>query len=167
MNAEDIHREYGQAKSIPRIFEAVKKAVQLVLGKSRSGLMLGLADLGEGAYAWIGGYHVLASNAIVMNRRPMDYVKEHHPKLFKPYVFMILLHEYIHTLGFHNEAICREKTIQVTRAIFGDNIIAMMAKDMSRFLPYLRQMKWGWHPPEDQSIYYLVGFDESSVEYII
>ncbi len=33
---------------IPEIFELVKKAVKKVTGAQRSGMMLGLADLGEG-----------------------------------------------------------------------------------------------------------------------
>ena len=65
-----------QAKDLPDIFEIVKKAVFLTKKKRRSGIMLGLADLGEGKHRWIGGYHVIATNGIIMNSRPIEYIKK-------------------------------------------------------------------------------------------
>ena len=152
---------------IPKIYEVVKKAVWFILRRTRPGLMLGLVDLGGGGNAWIGGYHVVASNAIVMNRRPLDYIKEKHPELYRPYIFVILLHEYIHTLGYHDETETRAVTLHIAREIFGQHLITNLAQNISAYLPYLQQMQYGWQPSEDHSIYYLIGFDESSVGYII
>jgi hypothetical protein len=167
MTENEILERYAQAQTIPKIYEVVKQAVQLILGKSRRAMMLGLADLGGGGQEWIGGYHIIASNAIIMNSRPLKYVESHHPELYKPYIFLILLHEYIHTLGFHDEAQTRERTLFVAQAIFGEHPVTEMARDIAKFLPFMQQVQYGWQPSGDPSIYYLVGFDESSAYYYV
>lgn len=167
MNQKEIIELYNQAKTIPKLYEVVKQAVQYVLKRSRKAMMLGLADLGGGGQEWIGGYHVIASNAIIMNSRPLKYVETNHPNLYKPYIVLILLHEYIHTLGFHDEFQTREQTLKVAKIIFGNHPITEMAQDISKFLPFLQQVKYGWQPSFDPSIYYLVGFDESSAYYFV
>ena len=156
------------ARNLPDIFELVKQGVQEVTGHSRPGLMLGLADLGEGAHAWVGGFHVVASNAIIMNSRPMDHVHTFQPDLYKPYVFFVLLHEYLHTLGYFDEAACRAKTNEVANALFGtSHVVTRMTRKIEMFLPQFSTMKYGWMPPQNPIIQYVRGFDRSSVSYII
>jgi hypothetical protein len=155
-------------RNLPDIFELVKQGVQQVTGHSRPGLMLGLADLGEGAHAWVGGFHVVASNAIIMNSRPMDHIHTHQPDLYKPYVFFVLMHEYLHTLGYFDEAACRSKTYEIASSLFGtDHVVARMAHNIETFLPNFSTMKYGWVPPQNPLIKYVRGFDRSSVSYII
>ena len=122
MTEEEYAQRLEKAKSLADIDEIVKDAVRQVYKKSRPGMMLGLADLGEGANAWIGGYHVVSSNAIIMNSRPLNYVEEHHPEYYKPYAFSILLHEYIHTLGVLDEAETRGRTLEVSEKTFGNHL---------------------------------------------
>jgi hypothetical protein len=130
--------------------------------------MLGLTDLGEGKFRWIGGYHVISSNSIIMNTRPIDYIKNNNPSLLKPYEFVILLHEYIHTLGIINEQECRDLTHEICLKLFGFNhLVSKMAKDMGQFLPYIQNAKYGWEPPRDLKVYYIRGFDRSSTSYIV
>jgi hypothetical protein len=159
--------ELEKAKNLPDIYEIVKKAVYTEFNRKRAGIMLGLADLGEGANAWIGGYHVISSNAIVMNSRPLKYVESNHPELYKPYAFVILLHEYIHSLGVTNERQCRTITYQIVKELFQNHVVTEMAADISKFLPKLRQVKYGWHPGIDSNIYYVRNFDRSSASYVI
>ncbi len=155
-------------RNLPDIFELVKQGVKQVTGYSRPGLMLGLADLGEGAHAWVGGYHVIASNAIIMNSRPMDHIHTHQPDLYKAYVFFVLMHEYLHTLGYFDEAACRSKTLEVASSLFGiQHVVARMARNIETFLPKFSTMKYGWMPPQNPLIQYVRGFDRSSVSYII
>ncbi len=156
------------ARNLPDIFELVKQGVKQVTGLSRVGLMLGLADLGEGAHAWVGGFHVIASNAIIMNSRPMDHIHTHQPDLYKPYVFFVLMHEYLHTLGYFDEATCRVKTNEVATALFGSqHVVARLTRNVETFLPKFSTMKYGWMPPQNPLIQYVRGFDRSSVSYII
>lgn len=167
MEDSDFRSRLNEAKTIPDIFELVKRAVRVIEGKQRGGLMLGLADLGEGAEAWIGGYHVVSSNAIIMNSRPLDYIQRDSPHLYKAYVFFILLHEYIHTLGVIDERMCRVKTYEIAERLFGDHLIVEMAKDIRKFLPYLKQVAYGWSPPRDPDVHFVQGFDRSSASYFV
>lgn len=157
--------ELEEAKNLSDIFEIVKCAVEKVLGSHRAGLTLGLADLGEGVYGWIGGYHIISSNSIIMNLRPLERIKEYKPELYKSYVFMVLTHEYIHSLGVINESKCRELTLCVTETLFGHHLVTDMARDIRRFIPQFRAAKYGWVPPQDPKIYYVENFDRSSMTY--
>ena len=164
----DFAQRLDNAKNLPDIFELVKKAVFDTKKGRRSGIMLGLADLGAGKYKWIGGYHVLSSNSIIMNSRPIDFIKSNNPGLLKPYEFVILLHEYIHTLGIIDERECRDLTHEICLDIFGFNhVVTKMAKDISQFLPYIQTAEYGWEPPQDLNVYYIRGFDRSSASYIV
>jgi len=156
-----------KCRDIPDIFELVKKAVFFVLKQTRPGLMLGLSDLGEGKYAWIGGYHEISSNAIIMNERPMSYIEKNHPSLFNPYVFVILLHEYLHTLGVIDENECKRLTLIVTEKMFGDNLVTNLARNIERYLPLIQNPQAGWTPPKEYYVKYIRGFDKSSVTYIV
>lgn len=167
MGENDFPEKLEKAKNIPDIFELVKEGVYLTTKEQRSGLMLGMADLGEGKLAWIGGYHIIASNAIIMNTRPIRHIEEHNPDLYKPYIFSILLHEYLHTLGLISELKCRQKTYEIAEKLFGNHLVTEMAKDISKFLPYIRNAKYGWMPPLDPSIQFVKGFDRSSATYFI
>ena len=92
------------------IFEEVKQVVKKSEGRSRAGLMLGLQELGSPLNGFIGAYYPVASNIIVVNKTPIRRIIETKPELIKPYGFHILLHEYIHSLGFLDETITRHKT---------------------------------------------------------
>ena len=82
------------AKSYGDIFALVKKAVKLSLSQHRMGLMLYLGNLPMR----VGAFHPLGTNDIVLNRRLLDASSKTKPQ-WKAYVFSILLHEYLHTLG--------------------------------------------------------------------
>ena len=167
MEEIDFPRELDRIRTddIPEIFELVKKAVKKVTGAQRSGMMLGLADLGEGENYWIGGFHVLSSNAIVMNTRSLNFIREKHPRLYKPYVFEVMMHEYLHTLGLINEKQCREQASVIAKQLFGySHLVTELARDISKFLPFIKRANYGWSPPRDSTIKYLRGFDRSSTE---
>ena len=71
---------------IPEIFELVKLAVRKNTGKERSGLMLGLSNLGGGPQGFVGAFYPVATNIIVMNTLPLERIKQTDPSLYKPYV---------------------------------------------------------------------------------
>jgi len=163
----EFSKQLEEAKDLPDIFEIVKKAVYVTKRGRRSGIMLGLTDLGAGKYQWIGGYHVISTNGIIMNSRPIAYITQHNPSLLKPYEFVILLHEYIHSLGILDESKCREMTHEICLELFGfDHFTTKMARDMSQFLPFIQTVEYGWEPSNDPNVYYVRGFDRSSVSYI-
>jgi len=109
------------------VFELVKKVVRSNLGMSRGGLMLGLADLPES----VGAFHGVGGNFIVMNRKLLDIVVRSATdrRHINAYVFYILLHEYLHSLGFLSEKQVQELSAQLCEKVFGvDHPATQMAK---------------------------------------
>lgn len=162
----DFDRVLDNAKSLADIFEVVKTAVQQTTGMSRGGLMLGLADLGNDPRGFFGAYHPVGDNIIVMNKTPLKRIRETHPELYEPYAFHILLHEYLHTLGYIDEEIVKKKTYQITESVFGpDHLATQIATDTLKFIPNLSYPNVAWQP-QDIRIELVEDFDRSSVCYI-
>ena len=161
--ARSIVTQLDSAKDLPDIFEIVKTAVRKSTGMERPGLMLGLANLGGGPEGLIGAFYPIATNIIVMNTLPLKRIKETDPALYKPYVFHILLHEYLHTLGIIDEAATRKKAYEISTEIFGkEHVVTQLAADLSRFIPKLVYPVYGWQPPEEYQLELVKGFDRSS-----
>lgn len=155
--------ELESAKDLPDIFELVKLAVRRSTGMERGGLMLGLADLGGGPEGLVGAFYPVATNIIVMNKSPLQRIKETDPALYQPYSFHILLHEYLHTLGIIDEAATRMKAYEISAELFGkEHIVTKLAADLSRFIPKLVYPIYGWKPPEEYRLELVKGFDRSS-----
>lgn len=153
------------AKDLADIFELVKRAVRTTTGRERAGLMLGLANLGGGPQGFIGAFFPIATNIIVMNSLPLQRVKETDPALYRPYVFHILLHEYLHTLGIIDEAVTRQRAYEISEKLFGKNHPAtQLAADLSKFIPKLVYPVYGWQPAEEYRIELVKGFDKSSTD---
>lgn len=161
-----MSRRLDHAKDLPEIFELVKDTVRATLGISRGGLMLGLADLGGGQGQWIGGLYPVASNVIVMNRRPMNIIKVTKPELYKSYVYHVLLHEYIHALGVLDEDETRRKALEVSKVSFGPSHLAtVIAEDLTSILPFVTYP--GQMPmPKGAELELVKNFDYSSASYI-
>jgi len=158
-----VVKELDSAKDLADIFELVKEVVRDSIGRERSGLMLGLADLGGGPQGFVGAFYPVATNIIVMNSLPLKRVKETDPALYKPYVFHILLHEYLHTLGIIDEAATRQKAYEISASIFGPNHpVTQLAADLSKFIPKLVYPIYGWRPPQEYRLELVKGFDKSS-----
>lgn len=152
-----------QARDLVDIFELVKAAVSSCTGRCRAGLMLGLANLGGGLDGFVGAFYPVATNIIVVNSLPLARIKETDPRLFKPYVFHILLHEYVHTLGVVDEGEARAQVLRISRESFGDgHPVTDLARNMARYVPKLVYPVYGWQPREDYEIELVPGFDRSS-----
>jgi hypothetical protein len=150
-------------------FEEVKKLVKKYEGRSRAGLMLGLQEIGATMQGFIGAYYPVASNIIVINKTPLRRMHETNPNLLKPYGFHVLLHEYIHALGFLNEATTRQKTYEISKKHFGENhLITKLSTDIRQFFPNLVYPIHGWLPPKGTpEIEIVQGFDHSNVNQYI
>jgi len=150
-------------------FEEVKDAVQKITGLSRAGLMLGLQELGSFIEGFIGAYFPVSSNIIVVNNTPIRRITETKPELLKPYGFNVLLHEYIHSLGFLNEEFTKQKTYEITKKYYGEKHIATkLSTDIKQFFPNLVYPIQGWLPPDEtQTIKLIKGFDWSNTNMYI
>jgi hypothetical protein len=156
----------NEARTLPEIFEVVKLAVIKVQKKRRAGLMLGIGDLGNHPNGFLGAFYPVATNIIVMNKIPMERIKETDPELYKPYVFHVLLHEYIHALGDVDEASTRTKTYEITKEIFGpDHLATKISEDYRQFFPSLVYPEVAWSP-KSLDFELVDDFDASSCGYI-
>src|SRR5207244_12218368 len=115
----DFNAKLDQARTLADVFELVKRAVEAVLGRTRAGLMLALADLGNHPQGFLGAFYPVASNVIVMNKVPLLRIQETNPALYKTYAFYVLLHEYLHSLRFMDERVFRVQSHRILVALFG------------------------------------------------
>ena len=148
-------------------FEQVKETVRKTEGRSRAGLMLGLQELGASlqGFGFIGAYYPVASNIIIVNRTPLRRITETNPKLLQPYIFHVLLHEYIHSLGFLDEYTTEKKTYEISKKQFGENHpITKLATNITKFFPNLVYPIHGWMPQKETPLIELIhGFDRSNI----
>jgi hypothetical protein len=68
----------------------------------------------------VGAYHTMGTNAIVLNRKLIKSASKTEPK-WKAYAFSILLHEYLHTLGYADEQQVRSLTYRICIDHFGNS----------------------------------------------
>jgi hypothetical protein len=162
-NTTDNSRRLAQAAGFDQVFELVKRACEEGLGLHRAGLTLVLGDLTNS----VGAYHELGSNAIVMNRNIMKIVWRSTRSRAKrnAYVFMILLHEYLHSLGFTDDAQVREIGRKVSEKFLGKRHIAgeMAVKPLDKFFPMIPQYAMFRDKGQFETVQ---RFDSSSTSYI-
>lgn len=145
---KNIQEDLEKAKDVKDVFEVVKESVWLTLNESRAGIDLGLVELGNSHDQLLSAYYPVGSNIIMLNQTPLKRVLETKPELMKPYVFVVLLHEYIHSLGYLDESTVRKLTHSITKKIFNASTVTDMASDMTKFFPFL--LYPGGHPPGDK-----------------
>jgi hypothetical protein len=148
------------------IFEEVKETVWKAEGRSRAGLMLGLQDIEASGQGFIGGYFPMGSNIIIINIAPIRRILQNAQReLLHPYVFHVLLHEYIHACGFCDENIVRQKTYEISKIQFGeDHLITQFSTNIQKFLPQLLSPTQAWACPDGMHAIELVpGFDSSNI----
>lgn len=162
----DFPKRLDEARDLADIFELVKRAVEAVLGRSRAGLMLALADLGNHPHGFLGAFYPVASNVIVMNKVPLLRIRETNPALYGHYAFYVLLHEYLHSVGFVDEVACRTEAHRVAETLFGpDHLVTQISQDFTRFFPSLVFPDAAWQPRE-LALEFVRGFDRGSASYI-
>jgi hypothetical protein len=109
------------ATNYAEIWEVVKETTRYSLGKQRVGMMLFLDDLPLN----IGAYHPLGTNNLVLNRALVQIVDAatNSRKLVNCFVYILLLHEYLHALGYVAEEDVKPLVYDVAKKSFGENIL--------------------------------------------
>ena len=162
----DFRKLLENARSLADIFEVVKTSVHKSIGMNRGGLMLGLADLGNHPQGFFGAFYPVGTNIIVMNSIPLMRIRETQPELYNSYAYHVLLHEYLHSLGYLDERAVRKYVYDISREIFGeDHPATQIANDTRKFFPNLVYPNIAWQP-ENLDINLVDGFDRGSVCYI-
>jgi len=111
----------AEAQGFASVYEVVKETVKRILGQYRVGLMLYLDDL----TLRLGAYHPEGSNSIVMNRALLRIVESTAKSkiVVNAFVYTVLLHEYVHALGYREESIVRPLVHKVSSESFGEKHI--------------------------------------------
>ena len=164
----EYEKELEKAKTISDIFEIVKEIVRESLGTEQAGLMVGISDLGAFDRGFIGAFYSLNSNMIIINKRPLARVLQTNPKLYNYYLFHVMLHEYIHSIGSYDEEQTRLLVHEISRQYFGDSHAAtQFAANIEKFIPNLAYPGInGFQEPEDMSIEFVKGIDKKNIKYI-
>jgi hypothetical protein len=111
-------------------FELVKLAVEDKFKMHRAGLSLIL----QGLPTRLGAYHILGSNVIIVNKRILNIIKIHKSlNEYNSYLFMVLTHEYLHSLGILGELEVRNMTYSLLSSLVGEY---HMATKMARYQPW-------------------------------
>ncbi len=139
--SSDLGQRLERPADYDQIFRVVRGAVRSVLGIERPGLGLTLSDLPP----QLGAYWQITGNMIVLNEGLVDAMRAHAGSALElnSFVYVILAHEYLHSLGYLDEGAVREVTARVTRSAFGpDHPATKMAEgnlwQMYPFLSYAR-----------------------------
>lgn len=169
--------ELDAAPDYAALFRLVKRLVERGTGRARAGMMLGLARMGLAPDGFLGGYFVVGSNAIVLNRDVLDHVRVASPEHHNAYAFHVLLHEYLHTLGWMRESEVRPLAFSLSRDALGEAHPATLiaaAMDPTQDAPAeapalfrrLAYPPFGWSPPRRPHVEIVKGFDLDASPYI-
>ena len=158
-------------KEIPTIFEKVKRDVEKVINRHRAGLSLGLVELGFSQYGFVGGMFFSGGTMILMNSTALRLLlakEDISEDIIHAYVYHVLLHEYIHSLGCLNERHCREITYYVTKEVI-ENVdhpaLVMAVRGIGAYFPEIIYAPAGFEIPRNITIENVENFDKSSTTY--
>jgi hypothetical protein len=85
--------------------------------------------------------------------------------LLTPYIFSVLLHEYLHSLGFFDENQVRTMSHEICcKAFSPNNITTQITKDMKNFFPNFVYPEGA--PQVNGPVKLVPDFDRSSIRYI-
>ena len=136
-----------------------------MLKERRGGLMLYLANLPP----QIGALHQVGSNSIVLNRLVLKAIESlaKSRRELNSFIYTILLHEYLHSLGYIDEQETRILTVKITREVFGDfHPATKMAKNPMAYYPEI-QHQLNKLPLKEGKPEIVKDFDRSSQKYFI
>jgi hypothetical protein len=157
-----LGQRLDQARNYDDVFAVVRESVRRVLGRERVGLGLGLSELP----AQIGAYWQVTGNIIILNERLIRVLDATEPQVQRTaYLYVVILHEYLHSLGFLDERADRQVVSRVASQALGEeHAAARMARgDLWEIFPQLRGAGTG----DGQRVKIVRGFDsESTNRYI-
>jgi len=136
----EFRERVAKLKDFNETFELVKSVVLQKFRMHRAGLSLILQMMPSN----LGAYHILGSNAIVMNSYLLAAVRKiaGSTEEYNSYMFMVLAHEYLHSLGIVDENTVRQMTFELCNWMLGEEHTAtkMAKQDPSTIYPELRSL---------------------------
>lgn len=162
----DYENELRKAKTFADIFEIVKEIIREYLGLEQAGIMVGIADLGLYSKGFIGAYYSLDANVIIINKKPLARILQTNHKLYNYYIFHVMLHEYVHSIGSYDELQTRQLVLEISNNYFGDgHIVTKLASNIEKFMPSLTYPGKDF-VPSDLNIEFVKGIDRKNTNYI-
>lgn len=160
---EDLAHRVDRAQNYDEIFELVKRVVEEELGEHRAGLTLVLANMPT----TVGAYHPVGANIIVANKSLINGLQSvaKNPREINAFVFMILLHEYLHSLGYLDEGEVRKVSEQVSRSALGPDhpTVRLASANWLEMYPQLQSLSQQSFSKDFEVVR---KFDSSSTSYI-
>ena len=142
------------------VFAVVREAVRKTLHLDRPGLGLGLSSLPPN----VGAYWPVTGNLIVLNESLVAAMRSRAKSTleFNSFVYVVLAHEYLHSLGYLGEPEVRRATAWVTREAFGEGHLAtsLAEGDLWKLYPFLQEAQGG----DGSSVRVVRGFDRESTQ---
>ena len=163
LRREELRRKVEDATDYDDLFESVKRVVESEIGRHRAGLGLVLTDMPN----TVGAFHPVGSNSIVLNRALINAMRVviKNQKEINSFVFMVLMHEYLHSLGYLDEIQVRKIAHQISKRAFGaDHLTARMA--IGNWLEMYPQLSMVVQKLSPNSFERIDKFDSSSMRYI-
>lgn len=143
-------------------FELVKSTVESKFKMHRAGLSLIL----QGLPTILGAYHIMGSNLIIVNKRILNIIKKYKSQEeYNSYLFMVLAHEYLHSLGVIDELQVRKMTYDLISSLVGEDHIAAR---MARYQPWdlFPELRHFQNNSFEQKFEIIKNFDNTTQSYI-
>lgn len=159
---EERRNKVDRAEGFDELFEMVKRIVEEELGEHRAGLSLVLANMPNE----VGAYHPVGANIIVLNKSLIAGLEEitRNPKRVNSFIFMVLLHEYLHSLGYFDEGEVRRISKQLCIDTLGEDhpTVMLATANWLELFPQLQTIS----SSSSKEIEVVRKFDTSSMGYI-
>jgi hypothetical protein len=156
----ELGKRLAEPTGYDGVFHIVRDVVHRILGRERPGLGLALSNLPP----QLGAYWPVTGNLIVLNEGLVAAMQASTSSSLEvnSFVYVILAHEYLHSLGYLDESAVRKVTAQVTRAAFGPEHLAtrMAEGDLWRMYPFLAHAPRG----DGRRLRIVPGFDRASTQ---
>ncbi len=126
----DFYRsKLKEANGYGEVWKTVKETVKVCLGKHRVGMMLFLDHLP----LQLGAYHSVGTNNIVLNKSLVEIVEATVDSKLEvnAFVYSMLLHEYLHALGYLSELEVRRLVHRISIESFGKDHVATSLAEKS------------------------------------
>ena len=116
---DERRKRVDRAQNFDELFEIVKRIVDEELGRHRAGLSLVLANMPNE----LGAYHPVGTNMIVVNKALINGLQRvtKNPREVNAFIFMVLMHEYLHSLGYLDENEVRRLAQVICRNSLGSD----------------------------------------------
>ncbi|MEK6974536.1 MAG: hypothetical protein AABW41_04855 [Nanoarchaeota archaeon] len=115
----ELSNRLNSASNVKDVFSLVKSMVMDTFAIKKDKLVIASGDLEASGNFVLGGFYSHNDNAIVLNKKILDSIKRKNPEIFNSYLFHVLLHEYLHSIGFIDEIETRKLAFLISNKHLG------------------------------------------------